>query len=108
MIDSHLTKWEGLHKAVELIPVERLPLTASIEPLKKNAGRFIQEFLQPLGIERHPIVADVSSQLCLEGFPYIGQSRSISDSTCREIHLGQFGAQTFAARFELGHHVSFA
>ena len=77
MVNSHLRKREGLQEAAELIPGERLPLAASIQPFEQNAGRLIHESLQLLGIERHAIVADVTRQLCLEDFPYIGQAGSV-------------------------------
>ena len=90
MINSHLREREGLQEAVELIPVERLSLAASIQPFEQDAGRLIHESLQLFGIESHAIVADVTSQLGLEDFPYIGQARPVSDSTGPAIYVGQF------------------
>src|SRR4029450_562268 len=72
----NLRPWQRmqLEEASKLLPIQRPPLTAAVEPFPEYPGRPVQEPSHVCQVEGHPVVADVPPEFGTERGPEGGEA----------------------------------
>ena len=91
-------------EAIELLPSERLTLTAAVEVPEQVPCCLVDKLVHCFTVERYRIVLDVSSELGAEYRPNLLQREYITHPSRPLVYPLELAAYPLSARSELGDH----